>query len=320
MIKKLLYSTPFLAIICCLLWATPFVGIKVGLKYVSPLQFAGLRFSVAGLLIVPFIPDCKNRIKQSLKYWKLLLLITFLQTTFLYSLFYIGLAMVPGSLGALIVGSNPIFVAITAHFFMSDDRMTWKKTIAVIIGIIGVIIVSYSGHKGASSPSQIAYGSLTLGILLLVAKNFLGSYGNILIAKSASKIYPRVLAAFTLFVGGISILLLSELFEHPHWTTHLPLEFYVTWIWLALVSTFAIAIWYTLLQRPGVKVSILNFWTFIIPIFGALFSWLFLPNEKPDILSIVGMLVIGFSLVLINYQNRKSKTPTINKIKCNKWV
>ncbi|MCK9343274.1 MAG: DMT family transporter [Massilibacteroides sp.] len=320
MIKKILYSTPFLAIVCCLLWATPFVGIKVGLKYVPPLQFAGLRFFVAGLLILPFIPDCKNRIKQSLKYWKLLLIITGLQTTFLYSLFYIGLAMVPGSLGALIVGSNPIFVALTAHFFMPDDRMTWKKTVAILIGILGVIIVSFSGNKGAVNASQIAYGSLTMGILILVAKNFVGSYGNILIAKSASKIYPRVLAAFTLSVGGLSILILSELFERPNWTVHLPLEFYLTWIWLALVSTFAIAIWYTLLQRPGVKVSTLNFWTFIIPVFGAIFSWIFLPNEKPDRLSLIGMLVIGLSLVLINYHNRKAKVSTINRIKTNKSV
>jgi len=53
-----------------------------------------------------------------------------------------------------------------------------------------------------------------------------------------------------------------------------------------------------LLQRPEVKVSQLNLWKFIIPVFGAIFSWLLLPDESPHLSSVVGMVVIAASIVL----------------------
>jgi len=329
--KKIILSTPFLAIFCCLLWATPFVGIKIGLNYTTPLQFAGLRFTISGLLILPFIPNIKQRFRESLRHWPIMVNIALVQTTILYSLFYIGLDMVPGYVGAMIVGSGPIFVALTAHFMIKDDKMTYKKFFAIFVGIIGVVIISLAKHKepsiDASSEIQLTISrypwlsrSITLGVIILIIKNFFGSIGNVLIAKKSKGVYPRVLAAFSLFVGGILILIISEFIEHPNWSPNLPLEFYISWAWLAIVSSFAIAIWYSLLQRPGVKVSILNVWTFIIPIFGAILSWLILPGESPDLPSIIGMCVIGVSLLLINFFNRKNNNCCTDIIKSSKKI
>ncbi|MFA6797552.1 MAG: DMT family transporter [Candidatus Paceibacterota bacterium] len=331
--KKLISSTTFLAIFCCLLWATPFVGIKIGLNYTTPLQFAGLRFTVSGLLILPFIPNIKQRFKESFKHWPIMVNIALVQTTILYSLFYIGLDMVPGYVGAMIVGSGPIFVALTAHFMIKDDKMTLKKFLAIFVGIIGVVIISLAKHKEPNIPEDAGSTiqhvansypwltrSITLGVIILIIKNLFGSIGNVLIAKNSKGVYPRVLAAFSLFVGGILILIISEFIEHPSWSTDLPLEFYISWGWLSIVSSFAIAIWYSLLQRPGVKVSILNVWTFIIPIFGAILSWLILPGESPDLASIIGMCVIGVSLLLINYFNRKNSNCCTDIIKSSKKI
>ena len=301
-LKKIIHSVPFLAIISCLLWATPFVGIKIGLQYTSPLHFAGMRFLLAGILVLPFIPNLGQQLKESLHYWRWLLYIALLQTTFLYALFYIGLAMVPGSVGAMIVGSNPIFIAITAHFMIRDERMTLKKTLAVLIGVLGVITVSLS--KGDVTVNQIGYGSISLGIIILIVKNFLGSFGNIIIAKRTKGIHPRLLSSLSLIVGAILLLIIAEPIEQPTWELYPPI-FWVNLVWLALVSSIAISIWYTLLQRPDVKVTDLNLWTFIIPVFGAIFSWLILPNEHPQLLQIVGMLIIVISLIMINLVNRQ---------------
>ncbi len=85
-----------------------------------------------------------------------------------------------------------------------------------------------------------------------------------------------------------------------------PPVYYLTLGWLSFLSAAAFAIWYTLLQRPGVKVSILNMWKFIIPALGAALSWILIKDEKPDWISIAGMIVITLSLVLLNYANRKN--------------
>ena len=77
------------------------------------------------------------------------------------------------------------------------------------------------------------------------------------------------------------------------------------------MSAFAFSLWFKLLQRPGVKVSELNLWKFIIPVVGAVLSWLLVPGENPEWLTITGMIIITGSLVLFYLNTRVEKTEHI---------
>ena len=70
-----------LAILACLLWSTAFAAIKIGLRYSDPIGFAGARFMLAGLLLVPFWwcnnPDWLRAVKENLR---LILVVSFFQT------------------------------------------------------------------------------------------------------------------------------------------------------------------------------------------------------------------------------------------------
>jgi drug/metabolite transporter (DMT)-like permease len=77
---------------------------------------------------------------------------------------------------------------------------------------------------------------------------------------------------------------------------------------LSLLSAVAISIWITLLKRPGTIVSDLNLWKFLIPVFGALLSWILLPSEQPELITLIGMLVIASSLVILNLVHRKNRS------------
>ncbi len=301
--NKHLVSTSFLAIVACLLWATPFAAIKIGLKYTSPLNFAGIRFFISGLIILPFIPNFKTKLKAlNSKSWKLIIQIALLQTTFLYALFYTGISYLPGALSAMLIGSQPLFAAIMAHLMMKNDKMTWRKIGAILLGMLGVCIISL-GRQDFTLTSTIP-----LGVSILVLNNIVGSIGNVIVARDAREIPPRILASFSMILGGAMLVLISIPIENPEWTIH-PKEYYFALSWLAIVSSMAITIWFGLLGRDGVKVSNLNTWKFIVPIFGACLSWLILPGESPDLLSIIGMLVIASSLLTLNYFNRKSSKP-----------
>jgi len=82
-----------------------------------------------------------------------------------------------------------------------------------------------------------------------------------------------------------------------------PLTYYLSIIWLSFLSAAAYSIWFLLLQRKGVKVSALNMWKFIIPVFGAILSWILIPDESPDLVSIAGISITALALVLFNKQN-----------------
>jgi len=106
-----------------------------------------------------------------------------------------------------------------------------------------------------------------------------------------------------LFIGGIIIYLLSIVFEDiPRGPK--PADYWVTLAWLSFMSASAFSIWFRLLQRPHVKVSELSLWKFIIPVVGAILSWLLVPGEKPEWLTITGMIIITLSLILF-YKNGK---------------
>ncbi|MFA9371994.1 MAG: DMT family transporter [Labilibaculum antarcticum] len=305
--KKFLFSTTVLAIFACLLWATPFTAIKIGLKYTTPLQFAGIRFLLSGLIILPFIKDLKYKVLESKKRWRFILWVALLQTTFLYGLLYTGISFIPGALAAMLIGAQPLFAAVMAHLMLKNDKMTWQKIMAILIGISGVCIISLG------RADFVLTTTIPLGVGILILNNIVGSTGNVIVSRDAKDMPPRVLASFSMIIGGIVLLLISIPIENPSWSTIYPSEYYLSLTWLAIVSAFAITIWFGLLQRPGVKVSNLNTWKFIIPIFGASLSWLVLPDEKPDLISILGMIVIAFSLLLVNYLNRSAAKKHIVK-------
>jgi drug/metabolite transporter (DMT)-like permease len=288
-----------LAIIACLLWATPFVVIKIGLEYSEPLQFAGVRFFFAGFLIYPFIKEKKNILPLLKQNFGFILKVAIFQTFLQYAFFYLGIARIPGSLSAIIIGAGPLFIAIMAHFYMPNDKITLKKSFGIIGGFVGIILVTLS-RGGSSTESSV----VLLGVLFLVLANINGGFTNIFIAKNKRNIPTLVLSSLSITIGGAIMILFSMLVE-PFEISIKPTEYYVSLAWLSFVSAGAISIWTALLHNKNVVVSTLNMWKFIVPVFGAIFSWMVFPEETPQLLSIGGMLLIMSSLLWVNYLNRK---------------
>jgi drug/metabolite transporter (DMT)-like permease len=292
-------STAFLAIIACLLWSTAFVGVKIGLKYNSPFQFAGIRFFISGLLILPFIANLKQKILELKGNVGKIFLVGFIQTFLQYALFYKGMDLVPGALGAMVIGSGPLFIAIVAHFLMPGDTITGKKMLSIAIGLAGIAIISF-GRKGMGATGDL----VNIGILILISNNILSGFGNILVASDRKRIPPLVLSSFSMIIGG-SILFILGLLTEGYQQGPFPFEYYFSLAWLSFLSAAAISIWYTLLKRPGVKVSELNFWKFIIPVLGAMLSWLILPDENPTLIAITGMILVAIALITLSRFGKK---------------
>ena len=69
-------------------------------------------------------------------------------------MFYLGINMVPASLGAIIIGSGPLFIAMIAHLLINDDRLSGKKLMIFLLGVIGIVIVS-AGRNNFSLSGEI---------------------------------------------------------------------------------------------------------------------------------------------------------------------
>jgi len=277
------------------LWGSAFAGAKIGFEYTTPLHLSGMRFMLAGLLLVPFLIYQKVDWKSNLKEWKFMLLFGVLQTFMQYGLFFMGLNNVPGAISAIIIGGGPLFVAILAHLTISDDKLTMRKIFAITLGLIGIVFISLTkGEFGAAS------SSFYYGIGLLIISNIIGASTNIIVAKNKNRVSPVMLTGFANFTGGILLYIVS-FFTEDWYIKDYTAEFYLAWLWLAFIPAAGFSIWYTLLQKPGVKVSELNMWKFVIPVTGAILSWLLLPGEEPDVYSISGIVIITAALIILQW-------------------
>lgn len=299
--NNIIKSTTFLAILACILWSTAFVGVKIGLQYQSPFQFAGIRFFISGILIFIYFRKPKQYYSELKKNWKFILLLGSVQIFTQYALFYSGLNLVPSALAAMIIGSSPLFIAVVAHFSFHNDKMTPLKTGSILIGVVGIAIITL-GRAKVEMKGELEF----LGIGLLLVNNLVSGYSNVIIVKKSADISPVVLSSTSLVLGGLLLFLVSIPKEGIN-LGPFPASYYFALAWLSFLSAAAITIWYTLLKRPGVKVSILNVWKFLIPVLGAVLSWVILTSENPDFISIFGMGIIALSLLALNYANRKNR-------------
>jgi drug/metabolite transporter (DMT)-like permease len=298
-------NTIFWAIIACLLWSTAYAGIKLGLQFDTPFHFAGIRFILSGLMVLPFTVKPALYIKMIRENWKVVAWVTTLQIVVNYSLFYQGLNLVPGALGAVVYGAQPLIIAVVAALMHKDDKLTRRKIITIIFGISGVILIS-AGRQAFRLGTALEL----LGIGMILTANVATAASNVIISVKSKDIDPFVLSSSSLFFGGIVLFLISVPVEGGP-KGPFPGEYWMILLWLSFMAATAFSIWFKLLQRPGVKVSELNLWKFINPVTGAILSWLLIPNEYPEWLTISGMVIITLSLIL--YYTNTNEAQSLQK-------
>lgn len=293
-----------LAITATTLWGSAFAGAKIGFSYVPPIMLSGLRFTLAGLLLIPMTFLLGISWRKNLKHFWFMLLFGFIQTFLQYGIFFMGLNLVPGAISAIVIGAGPLFTAVLAHFTLHNDKFTGRKVFAVLLGVAGVVFISLSGNS-LEHTSEHFLG----GVGLLIFSNLIGAYTNIMVVKRGSNsISPVFLTMFANFTGGL-LLIITALCVEPSEVVYsdLPSEFYFALVWLAIIPAGGFSIWYYLLSRPGVKVSELNVWKFLIPLIGVVLSWWLLPNEEPSWSVGFGILIILSSVVVLQLPISKKK-------------
>jgi len=287
----------FLAVLATLLWSTAFVGIKAGFAAgARPFFFAGIRFFISGLFLLPvaFAVEGRKRFSETLRAnWFFVAVIGFLQTALLYGAFYIGVGMIPASIAAIIIGAQPLLTSAVSHAVPPREHLNRNQWLFLFLGIIGLVILSFSRNTPGGSGG--GRGELT-GILILLLALGSGTVSTIWVSRSRRDIPPFVLSSGQFIFGGAMLLLSSFFIEGVPLITDRQ-SFFPALIWLVFVSSTAVTIWFQLLQRSGVGAGALSMWKFIIPISGALLGWFLIPGDSPDGGSVAGMLLIAVSVL-----------------------
>ncbi len=290
-----------MAILACLLWSTAFAAGKKALEYQEPLNLAGTRFILAGLLQLPFCGSLAAPFRLLRKEFSTVLLVGLFHTVYLYSTFFLGLRLVRGAEGAIMIGAGPLASALVAHLMMHDDKLQGRTLFSILLGMSGVAFVTLASHPW--NPEGL---NEFFGLLLLLSGSIVSAVGNVVVAKRKGGLHPVALNSAQMLLGGILLLVLALPFNGPP-RIALPGIYYANLLWLALISAVAFAIWFFLLSR--IKVSRLNLWKFLIPLCGSLLAWIFIPGESPAWPSLAGMLLIVSGIIVGQTGGRKKIRP-----------
>ena len=290
---KLLKSVDsrILAMTACLLWSTAFIGVKAGLNSMPPLLFAGIRFMAAGL-VVAWMNRKKGVFRQILAHWPTVLLTGFLQTFVLYSLFFYSLTMMRASTGAIVNGMGPLVVALTAHLILRENRLGKLQILCLISGAAGVILVALSGSRLTGIPGA----SEIKGILLMLGGILGSAFASVVVTKSADSLDSFVLNAGQLIAGSSGLLLAAFINGDRPYDGMPGFSFWLSLIWLVIVTGGGFSLWYYLLKVRKEALSEMAVWRFLIPLGGALISWVFIGSDNPDPLSLSGMILTALSI------------------------
>ena len=120
------------AMICCALWGSAYPCIKIGYKMfaisdadtASQILFAGIRFTLAGVLAVLFGSIGGRRfLKPHRKAWGKIFVLSMLQTVGQYIFFYIGLAHTTGIKASILDGTNVFIAILIASLLMHQEKL-----------------------------------------------------------------------------------------------------------------------------------------------------------------------------------------------------
>ena len=278
-----------LALLVTLLWSTSFVIIKIGLAEIPPLTFAGLRYTIAFICLLPLAFTKKNSviIKQLDKkdWWKLVLL-GFLFYAFTQGAQFLGLSLLPAVTVSLWLNFTPLIVAVMAIFLISEYP-TILQWIGVVLFIIGILTYFYPVELNDNQ--ELGLIVMTVGVLANAASAVLGRNIN-----RESKINPIVVTIISMGIGSI-LLLISGIFIQGFPSISFQNIIYL--LWLAVINTaLAFTIWnFTLRTLSAMESSIIN-GTMLIQI--TILAWIFL-GEEISAKELIGMLIASLGAVLV---------------------
>ena len=284
-----------LALLVTFLWSTSFILIKWGLTEIPPLTYAGLRYSLAFLCLLPFAFTEKNKVAiktLNKNEWLKLSLYGLLFIAFTQGAMFMGLQLLPAVTVSLWLNFTPIVVAVTAIFFLREypTILQWGGVLLFIVGI-----VTYFFPISLSESQGLGLIVMTVGVLANSSSAVLGRDIN-----RSGKLNPFVVTVISMGVGSVILLVVGIILQGlpPISTQNI---FYL--LWLAIINTaVAFVIWnYTLRTLTAMESSIIN-GTMLIQI--AILAWIFL-GEGITMQEIIGMAVAAVGAVLVQLRVRK---------------
>ncbi|MDP7515958.1 MAG: DMT family transporter [Arenicellales bacterium] len=271
------------------LWGGNPVAVKLGLTVFPPMWSAFVRFFIATIFVVLWARY------QGISIWPrkghlVTLLIIGSAFTVQITVMNIGFSLTSGTVASILQSTNPLFVALFAHFMISGDRLDLRKVTGLVLSFFGVALVLLKS-TGLESIGVIGIG----GFIVLASSMLLGL--RLVLMVKPLRALDEVPVVFWMMVTGLAPFAAGGLlFETVHWEN-------LGWIPVAgllyqgvVIAGLGFLVFSYLMKRYSP--SIVASFNFVSPLSGVLLSMLLLGDELTASI-VFGVVFVGAGLYLI---------------------
>jgi len=273
-----------------LIWGGTFFLSEILFLEMTPFQIVFHRVSIAAIIMVIYITWPGKRFPRDKRSWFALAIMGLLNNAIPFSAIVFGQQYITGGLAAILNSTTAFFGVMLAGLFFKDERLTFRRLIGVMMGILGVAIII--GVDVLSHLSLTSIGQLLI-IVSSISYAFAGIWGRL----QVKNLGVEVTATGMLISSSVWMLILATMVEG------FPLEA-LSLLSTAAILTFSVVctaiaylLYFAILSAAGA--ANLTLVTIIIPPF-ALMLDAFALGEWVTGQQLLGFAIIASGLLVIS--------------------
>ena len=211
-LRKSIFQQPVwvvvFALTAAIAWGWAFPLIKVGFNAFgitadmtgSKMLFAGIRFAVAGLIVLSVARSNGRSFKTSKAIdWRFILAFALMNTTLHYFFFYVGMSHSAGSRAAILNSLSTFLVVLLACACFKSDKLTSIKIFGCAVGFCGILTLNLGGAES---------GQFTwLGDGMIILNAICGAVSNLMTRGLSRRVDVFVGTGYSLSIGGLLLII-----------------------------------------------------------------------------------------------------------------
>ncbi|MCF6411464.1 DMT family transporter [Pseudalkalibacillus salsuginis] len=282
-------------ILVCIIFGTTFLFIKVGIDAGStPILSGGVRFMIAGLLVLGFFAIKKHPIVEALVS-KQLILVGFCITFMTFSTLYWAEQYITSGLAAVLSATGPMMILLIQRQ-RKEAELDFIKVSGLMIALVGVICISLPGLG-----ETLSYLWVIGCIVVLIGEVGYG-YGTVFSKRyfaTEHRFSPFLMNGVQMFYGGIMLTLFSFLVEDPSFSSLVAnSNAQIALLYLILVGSIGgHGLYYWLISKTNPIFP--STWLYVSPLIAIFVGYMFLQEALSPIM-ILGAFLIILGVVLTN--------------------
>lgn len=266
----------------CLIWGTTYLAIRIGVHDFPPVLFAGLRWLIAGPILI-IILKLRGYKLPTLKDIKHLAVVGILLLGFGNGLVVFAEQWVPSGLTALLISTDPLWIVGIESLLPNGPRLNLKIVLGVLLGLAGVTLIF------GSNLSAILNIQYLVGVLGLMFCVLCWSSGTLYSKYKKVSVHPLMGAAVQMTIAGIGLSLLGLIIGESSYL-HLTQNGVLSFLYLLVFGSF-IAYGSYMYAVANLPVSFVSTYAYINPVIALFLGWLIL-DENLNYTIIIGAIII----------------------------